>query len=248
MAELIPILQSVQLHTTTATLVDGTDFLINADPTAGDMILTLPDAATATRSIFLKRISNGNNTVSIKAAGSDAIDDTVNGYMFSLINEFLELYPDGGTVWRIKGKDLFAICTMTATAASFAATTSLVKFDGWDTDVFSTPGKLIADLVNSNVEVAEFQGPVADGYEVNVTFNCEFTNNKIVIMQLYIGGELAGIPVSVNALGAGKPVTLPITQQIAATAVTDLELHVSVETAATITDINALIQIKRIGR
>lgn len=248
MAELIPILQAVQLHTATATLVDGTDFNINCDPTSGDMVLTLPDAATATRSIFLKRIVNGGNKVSIVPAGSDTIDDTSVGYMFSLINEFLEIYPDGGSVWRIKGKDFFSICTMTATAASFVATTSMVKFDGWDTDIFSTPGKLIADIPNNNIEIAEFQGPVADGYSVNVTFNCEFTVNKIVVMRLYINGALAGIPVSVNASGSGKPITLSITQQVASLAVTDLELHVSVETAGTITAINALIQIQRIGR
>jgi len=241
---LIPVTRTV-----TKTLVPGDDERIQVDPTAATVVLTLPDAASnAGVSFFIKRIANGGNCVDLEAAGSDKIDDTSNGYKLSLINEFIGVYSDGTTTWRIFAKDIFSICTMTATAASFVVTTSPVKLTAWDAVVFDTPDKLVGNFSTDVINILEFQGPVADGYNVNVTLGFEYTNNNTVTAQLFINGALTGIPVSVNAQGTGKPVSISINQQVAVSSTTTLELHVSAENGGTIDDINALMQIQRIGR
>lgn len=235
--------------TATKTLAAGTDQRIQVDPTLGDIVLTLPDAASNSGlEFFIKRTVNGGNIVSLDSAGSDTIDDTDVGYILSLINEYIGVYSDGTTSWKIFDKDIFSICSMTATAQSFVVTTSPTKFTSWDTVIFDTPSKLIGNLTTDVVDMVEFQGPVTDGYTVNITFGFTYTNNNIVTGQILVNGILTGVPVNVNALGAGKPTSIVIIQQIGITSTTTLELHLSAENAGTINDINAVVQVQRIGR
>ena len=169
-----------QLRTSSKTLVKGTDQRTQWDPTSGDLTATLPDAVTNPGVLFwLKRVTNGGNAVNLEAAGSDSIDGTTNGYTLALINEYIGVYSDGTTEWKIYAKDIFSIATITATAASFTVTTSPTKFTSWDTVAFSTPQKLIGNLTTDVIDILEFQGPIADGYTVNATFAFIYTNNKL---------------------------------------------------------------------
>jgi len=236
-------------RTTSKTLVAGVDQIIQADPTAGEITFTLPDAVSNPGvRFFVKRIINGNNNVNIETSGSDTLEGTSNGYSLALLDEHLGIYSDGTASWRIYTKDIFSICTMSATAASFTVTDSPTKFTSWDTVVFSTPGKLVGNLTTDVIDILEFQGPVADGYTVNVLFSFGFTNNNTVTFQLMINGALAGTPISVNANGSSKPVSVAIIEQLAVTVATTLELHITAENGGSITGINASMQIQRIGR
>jgi len=201
-------------------------------------------------SFFIKRVVNGNNIVSLNTAGSDTIDGALNGYTLSLLNEYIGVFSDGTDDWKIYTSDLFSICTMEAAATTFDVTTSLLKFTSWDTVIFSTPAKLVGNLTTNVVDILEFQGATgADGYQVIVELNFEYTNNATVSAQLFANGALIGAaPVSQNAQGTGKPVSIVIIKQIGITALTTLELHVSSENAGTMTIISAEIQVQRIGR
>jgi len=238
-----------QLRVASKTLVPGVDQRIQADPTGGDIDFVLPDAVSSEGITFwMKRITNGGNVVSLDAAGSDSIEDKVSGYKLSLVDEYIGVYSDGTPMWKIFSRDILSISTITATAASFVATTSFVKFDGWDGTVFDTPEKLVASTSNNRIDILEFQGPVQDGYTINVTFNFEFTNNNVVTLQFFANGALISLPVSVNALGTGKPLSITLLDNVGITALTALELHIKVENAGTITSINARMQIQRLGR
>lgn len=237
------------LRTSSKTLAPGDDQFMMADPTGGLIAFVLPDATTNPGVKFwMKRIVNGGNLVTLDPAGSDTIENKVGGYTLSLIDEYIGVISDGTANWKIFSRDILSISTITATAASFIATTSFVKFNGWDTVVFDTPGKLVGNLTTDVIDILEFQGPVQDGYTVNATFGCEFTNNNIVTAQFFANGALIGQPIPVNALGTGKPISIFLFDKIGITALTALELHVKVENAGTINNINAKMQIERLGR
>lgn len=237
------------LRITSKTLVPGTDRSVTADPTAGDIVFTLPDAASNAGVVFfIKRVENGGNLVRINAGGSDSIEHRAAGYILSLENEFITVYSDGTTAWRMGPRDLLSIATISVTGGSWTGTTSFTKFDSWDAALFSTPAKLVGSVANDNIAILEFQGPIQDGYTINMTFNCEYTNNSTITVQAYANGSLIGIPFSVNALGNGKPITLTIFENVGVSALTDLELHIKLENAGTLTDINAKMQIQRLGR
>jgi len=226
----------------------GIDQMIQGDPTVADINFTLPDAVSnAGVEFFLKRITNSGNVVILKAGGSDTIEGGVNGSILALINEFIHVYSDGTINWRIKNVDVFSICTMQATAASFTVTTSLVKFNGWDTVVFGTPQKLEGSLTNDRIDIVQFQGPIADGYSISITFDFIYTNNNTVTAQLFVAGSLVGIPVSVNALGTGKPTSITFSFDAGVISTGTIELHVSAENGGSITSINALMRAVRIG-
>lgn len=231
------------------TLVPGVDQMIQGDPTLADITFTLPDAVSNPGVMFfIKRITNGGNVVNLNAAGSDDIESKVAGYILALPDEFICLYSDGTVHWRVAARDILSISTITATAVSFGATTSFVKFDGWDDVPFDTPDKLVGSLTNNRIDILEFQGPIQDGYTVNATFGCEFTNNNIVTAQFFANGALIGQPIPINALGTGKPISIFLFDKIGISALTALELHIKVENAGTINNITAKMQIERLGR
>jgi len=235
-------------HMVSQTLVPGDDQLVQGDPTAADIDFTLPDAASnAGVEFFIKRVVNGGNIVTAMPAGSDDIEGTSGGYILALVNEYIHVYSDGTTTWKIKNINIFAICTMQATAASFTVTTSLTKFTSWDTVVFSTPQKLVGSLANDRIDILQYQGPIADGYSNAVTFSFIYTNNNTVTAQLYVNGALVGIPVSVNALGSGKPTSLTFVLDVGVVTTGAVELHLMAENGGTMTAINALIRTVRIG-
>lgn len=242
---LIPVTRTVS-----KTLVAGDDQLIHVDPTLASVVLTLPDPELADNIgiiFFIKRIINGLNNVTIIPTVGDSIEGVTTNFGLAFENDSIEIYSDGTSDWKIKSRVMFSISTLTATAASFVVTTSPVKFDQWDTIVFTTPNKVEGNLTDDRVDIEEFQGP-QDGYEVNFTFNCTYTNNSVVTAQFFAGGVLVGLPININALGTGKPISLKYITQIGIAALTAVELHISAENAGTITNINAEIQVKRIGR
>ena len=66
---------NITATTVSKTLAIDTDAYTIADPTGGDIDLTLPDATTNTGKIFvLKRVAAVGNAVCILTTGSDTID------------------------------------------------------------------------------------------------------------------------------------------------------------------------------
>lgn len=243
-------LPTISTITASTSLVAGLNRMTHVDPSGGVIALTLPNPELAVNigeEFYIKRTENGGNNVTVAPLAGDTIQGVTTNFGLSFENDSITVYSDGTSDWKIKSRSLFSIATLTATSASFGVTTSPVKFNGWDTLVFDTPNKVEGDLGNNRIEIVEFQGP-QDGYAVNVTFNCEYTNNSVVTMQLFVGGALVGLPVAVNALGSGKPMSLTYVTQIGVVSTTSVELHIMAETPGTITNINAELQVKRIGR
>ena len=122
----------------------------------------------------------------------------------------------------------------TDNSTSFPLTTSFVKYTDWQTPFFSTPQRILASLTNDQIELSNLRvgsGGLV-GYRVGAQVNFEYTNNRTVQMQLVhsVDGVVAG-PVSVNADGSGKPVSLQLVRPFAVTAAGNLYLEFSSETA-----------------
>lgn len=252
MAELIPLLYTIQKYTSSATLVNDVDFNIEGDCTSATVELTLPDALTATRPIFIKNTGlSATNVVKILAKGSDTIENVPNTRPCILASstEYVGMYPNGTTSWQKNVQRTFTFGSIQATASTPTISTSFTKFDAWTTNSHSTPDKCEVNLTTNVIDILDFQGPFVDGYATTVTMSFEYTNNKTVTAQLYVNGALTGIPVSVNGLGSGKPTTINISDSIRVTSATQLELHIKAETggAATLTLTEAKMICERIG-
>jgi len=88
--------------TTNATAAD-TDRIIRVDTTAGNVLLTLPPAATvAGQEIVVKRITAGANTLTIQADGTENIDAANTNTSLSSQWSHVTLYSNGAG-WDIIG-------------------------------------------------------------------------------------------------------------------------------------------------
>ena len=76
-----------------------------------------------------------------------------------------------------------------------AITTSWTKLELFDTDIFSTPGRLTSDEANNKFIVESIEG-YAEGYDINIYISCEFNGNQDVEFCVYLNGvptDLCGI-------------------------------------------------------
>ena len=90
--------------TSSQTLAVDTDRFVMVDPSAGDVVLELPDAASSSGKPFtIKRVVNGDNAVTVTAVGSDTIDGVAT-FVVSSVGDVVELLSDGGTDWREMGE------------------------------------------------------------------------------------------------------------------------------------------------
>lgn len=91
-------------NTRTITVSDSansSDTLILADATAGNIVVSLPPAASKEGlEIIVKKISDPPRTVTIQANGSEAIDGAPN-VTLTVKNEALHIMSDGTAWWKI---------------------------------------------------------------------------------------------------------------------------------------------------
>lgn len=213
-------------------LVAGTHRRRYYDPTANSIILTLPAPVDGV-AFFIKRVSNGGNTVKITG---QTIDGITGDYVLGLEGTYIELVANAArNTYDIVNMSNPAIGQLlrNTDSTAFSMTTSFVKYNDWETPFFSTPDRITANLTDDDIELRNLRvgGAGLQGYRINCGFNFEYTNNRTVQMQLVhsVDGVVAG-PVSVNANGAGKPVSLNITRPFAVTGAGDLSIEFTAET------------------
>jgi len=148
------------------------------DPdTNGTAIFTLPTPSAALDGAerYMFRDGDANNYIEI----TGNICGVASQRIIGLIDEYYGFKCDG-TTWREFGHSTNAFATLQQTASdTFSITTSFTKFDTWDgTPVFSTPGRLFANAASDQIDILEFEGPVADGYAVACTISFEYTSNQ----------------------------------------------------------------------
>jgi len=213
-------------------LVAGTHRRRFYDPTANSITLTLPAPVDGV-AFFIKRVVNGGNSVKITG---QTIDGITGDYVLGLGGTYVELVANAARntydIVNMSNPAIGQLIRFTGSTA-FALTTSFEKYTDWESPFFSTAERIIADLTNDNIEIANLRvGPVGlQGLRVECNFNFEYTNNKTVQMQLVhsVDGVVAG-PVSINANGAGKPTSLMINRPFAVTTEGDLSIEFLAET------------------
>lgn len=111
------------MKVTASATVDVNAELILIDPTAGNVVLTLPAVTVAqNRTVTFKRVAAGANTVTLTAAGSDTIDGAASLTMPNN-NDSTTLVSDGQGLWRQIGSVLGSPSTGTVTSVDLTAPT-----------------------------------------------------------------------------------------------------------------------------
>ena len=221
------------------------DSFTSYDPdTNGTATFTLPTLTVADNGAERTMYRKGDFTNFLTITGN--ICDVNSQRVLGLINEFVSFKWDGFT-WREDAHSLQAFATLSQEASStFSITTSFTKLTTWDTTVFSTNGKLIADLANNEIDILDFEGPIQDGYDIRITLTFEYTNNTMVTGQIAVDGTPVSTPVSVNGLGTNKLVSLIIDQQIGVGGADSISLVLKADSGGTLTAITGRFTASRI--
>lgn len=232
-AQIDSVVPGADLTAASINLVAGVHRRRYYDPTAADIMLTLPAPVDGV-AFFIKRVANGGNAVKITG---QTIDGITGDYVIGLEGGYVELMGNASrNTYDIVNMSNPAIAQLLrdTDSTSFSLTTSFVKYTDWETPFFSTPQRILASLPNDQIELSNLRigGVGLQGYRVETQVNFEYSNNRTVQMQLVhsVDGVVAG-PVSVNADGPGKPVSLQIVRPFAVTAAGNLYLEFSAETA-----------------
>lgn len=229
------------------TLVAGVDREIFVDPSAGDIVLTMPTIVDGVR-FFIKRVANGANLITF---AGPTIDSIAGAYTLGLMNQYVELVGNIATgtyeIVREKNQSTGSLNRGTP-STSFGLTTSFVKYTDWEIAGFDTPGKLESSIPNNDIAYLNFRGngvPARSGIAIALQMNIEYTNNNIVTARLVhsVDGQI-GFAVSINALGSGKPVILQSNLPGALLSNGDISLELMAENAGgTFNVINAALVI-----
>lgn len=199
-----------------------------------DVTLTLPVASSvANMSFVVKRSSNGDHVLTVTSPS--LIDGVSNDIVIGIIHESITFYSNG-TDYLITSRDTAAYASISlVTPADFASTSTPVKLNTWDTNVISTAGRMTADQANRNVDVIYFSGDAFDRLKISGEVGVILPTNIICTVQAYYDASPIGQPFSVAGLGAGKPITIPVTAIYSATGVGSVSLYMSTDGISTTT-------------
>jgi len=240
-------------YTGNRSLLPGIDRITHLDCTSASVTATLPDAVSSNGIRFLIKNTglSAINVARLAPLGSDTIEGVPAARPCILSNgtEYVEVYSDGTTSWKKSVQRTFTFASIQANASTSNIGTTFAKFDGWDQNTLSTSEKCVVDLTNNRIDILDFQGPVQDGYQIDAALSFEYNNNNTVTAQIFADGVLKGIPLSINAGGAGKPVSITIPDAFSITNPTTCELHIKAEAggSSTLTVVQAKMIISRIG-
>ena len=178
------------------TLVPATDRFVEADATAGNLILTVPLAATVGKGVkhTIKRIDdNINNFVRIEPSGADTFDFRLK-IILGFPSEYVTLTSDGVDRWYITDSRTQAFGSISYEGAtpdtSFSVTNAEQVFPVYDTDRFFTAGRLTPVFGSGKVTIDSFrnEAPAENGFEIIFSTNFQLTNNVNITFLLYVGG------------------------------------------------------------
>ena len=154
-----------------------------------------------------------------------------------------------GTTWLEDGHNTQVFCTpQIILPTTFSLTTGFTKLTAWDTTpVFQTPGRLLWNSSNNQIDIPVTENLVQDGYRMNLTMIIEYTNNNIVTGIIAVDGTSVNGEFPVNALGNGKPLMLhmPLDLGIVAGSST-IEVQLKGENAGTLDILSARWTVSRI--
>lgn len=211
-AQIDSIVPGADLTAAAINLVAGTHRLRNYNPTAADIILTLPPPIDGV--IFsIKRVANGGNVIRVVG---ETIDGITGDYILGLEGEFVVLIGNAARdTYDIVNQNNPAIAQLNRATPStaFPITTSFAQYSDWQSSLFTTPQRIVADLTDDEIGLENLRVPATglQGLRADVDFTIEYTNNNTIQMQLVhsVDGVVSG-PVAVNCDGSAKPVSLGI--------------------------------------
>ena len=240
------------VHTVSAILVAGTDAEVYVDATAGDVVLTLPDAAASPLAeFFIKRIDNSDNSVAIDTDGGDI--DTASDFMLGLQNELIQVKSDA-TDWKVFNSKTNAISAISFDNVPVPDTGQTVTdtpavITAFDTDVFGTPGRIIADSGNGQLDILHIANPIRDGYRVEFNMFFAFANNVDILFEVFVDGVATGKGGFETGRGASViPMSFNVVVAVPTAASSTIEVRVSrITGSSTLTVYKSDLIAERIG-
>lgn len=243
------------IETMSKNLVVGVDHFILADATAGNITFTLPAISPGNKNgaFFIKRIDTSTNWVKIVRSGADTIDLSTE-MILGLPHEWLGVQSDGLATWLRFSQRTFSIAGMTyanpVPSVALNLTNVYQKFDQFDANVFSTPGRLVPDHTTDSIAVQSIYSPTFDGYEVVFDLCFQFNNNVDVFIELRVGGVSTGKGTCATGRGANNVFTgFNVVVPIAPAAPKNIEVWIRQENAGpnAITVSKANLSANKIG-
>lgn len=216
-----------------------------ADPTAGNIVLALPDSSTVMgQSFTIKRVLNGNNYVEVDSVSS--IDNSSATVRLGSKGDVVTFYADSSGYVIVQKAGLTYSSLGVSAPTTFALTTGFTKFSVFDDEIWSTPGLVKANATTSEFDVEHHSGEPVDGYRVIGNLALELANNHYVEFQMHIDGVPSGSIVANDGEGSGKPFTIPIIGDIGMLSTGSVALYARGEFAETLDVTAATLTMTRI--
>jgi hypothetical protein len=230
-AQVDSIVPGADLTAAVINLVAGVHRSRRYDPTANDIVLTLPAPVDGV-AFLVKRVANGGNVVKITG---QSIDGIAGDYVLGLENSYIWLVASAAR----STYDIISVfnpavgqLTRSTPSTSFALSTSFAKYTDWEMPGFSTPQSIVADLANDDIDLQNVRIGAAGqaGFRVNILYSFEYDNNRTVELRVVhsVDGVIGG-PIAVNGLGSGKPINLSFSGPVGVSAAGDLSVEIKSE-------------------
>jgi hypothetical protein len=226
-----------------------------ADPSAGNIMVTLPDSATNPGMIvYLKRSENSGNLVELETTGGDVFESEVgfNSFPLGSKNDYVRVETDGSGTWFMTDRRTFSFGAIQRPVSSGtttqALTTSYAIFDAFDTNAGESPGKLVVDVPNNEIDVILVQqASIGDFYRVNFDVVCEFTNGQNVTFEVFYNDLPTGILGTQEGRGPGDAININAYGFAGVVSLASFDLRAKVQTNGTMTIVNCSMVVERIG-
>lgn len=237
--------------TTSKTLIAGTDLFTLADPSLGNIVLTLPPVVDGVIFIIF-RVINGFNTVTVSGEDIDGGDSSL---VLGLPGQKVTLIGDAtNNTYRSMTSSLSAFGTLERTTTdTHSVGSSYGLYDEWETIVFQTPGRLIPSLANDNIDYIHDEINAATpqvGFNISFSMVFEDSAGKNCSARIMFN-PTSGSPIqlaetAVFGQGSGKIVSMRIIDQVGITDTGVFYVEVQSEDPDTWTVYNAKLNVSRI--
>jgi len=227
----------------------GVEMLSMLDASAGNVIITLPDATTHSGVWFFFTRSDTNLANYAEVVGDINLSTSL---IMGMPNETLILVSDGNK-WIVMGRRSFAFGSIAYTnvtpTTQLNVTSTPQEFTGWDSNFFSTAGRITPDFTQNHIIINKVDNAVQDGYRVQFDIACEFQNNIQLLFALYVDGvsQQRGSAVVGNG-GSEVFTTFNISIGVPAPQPKDISIFVSASSGSNTLTINgANLILEKIG-
>lgn len=244
-------LEPIPRTVTTSEVLTSTDRVIYADPTGGDIVLTLPPVVDGVP-LTIVRVINGLNTVTI--SGED-INNGDSSIVLGLPSQRVYLLGDSArNTYRLLSTPAAAFGTLERTTTdTHIVSATYAIYDEWETIVFLTPGRLIPSTVTDDISYIHDEVNPANpqvGFNISFSMVFEASNNKNckarIMYNPTIGAPYQLSETAATGQGPARSTAIHIDDQVAVADTGIFYVELEADSGDTWTVFNGKLNVSRI--